>query len=243
MYLLIWALTGLGLVIGWSVPMNSFVRMLENSQVGIIFGAILIISGIYQFTALKNKCIGYCESPLSFFMRRWSNGKTGVIRMGAYHGIYCLGCCWPYFLIMIALGWMSLVWMGLFAFVIFVALSALFVAEIYSSAVSDVFARTVTCLNNTKTGAFCVIYDDPGGPTFYACKKPKGGKWSYVQVIETPENETSDLSNAINKARVGATIGGNNTSFLGSNIMKGGGLLNGGGTTGGNETVGNITLQ
>jgi predicted metal-binding membrane protein len=119
MYLLIWALTGLGLVLGWSVPMNSFVGMLETSQIGIIFGAILIISGIYQFTALKNKCIGYCESPLSFFMRRWSNGKIGAIRMGAYHGIYCLGCCWPYFLIMIALGWMSLVWMGLFTLIIF----------------------------------------------------------------------------------------------------------------------------
>ena len=119
MYLLIWALTGLGLVIGWSVPMNSFVRMLETSQIGIIFGAILIISGIYQFTALKNKCIGYCESPLSFFMRRWRNGKIGAIRMGTYHGLYCLGCCWPYFLIMIALGWMSLVWMGLFALIIF----------------------------------------------------------------------------------------------------------------------------
>jgi predicted metal-binding membrane protein len=119
MYLLIWALTGLGLVIGWSVPMNSFVRMLETSQIGIIFGAILIISGIYQFTALKNKCIGYCESPLSFFMRRWSNGKIGAIRMGTFHGLYCLGCCWPYFLIMIALGWMSLVWMGLFALIIF----------------------------------------------------------------------------------------------------------------------------
>ena len=83
MYLLIWALTGLGLVIGWSVPMNSFVRMLETSQIGIIFGAILIISGIYQFTALKNKCIGYCESPLSFFMRRWKNGKAGAIKDGS----------------------------------------------------------------------------------------------------------------------------------------------------------------
>ena len=90
MYLLIWALTGLGLVIGWSVPMNSFARMLESSQIGIIFGAILIISGIYQFTALKNKCIGYCESPLSFFMRRWSNGKSGAMKMGHTMGFTAL---------------------------------------------------------------------------------------------------------------------------------------------------------
>jgi len=119
MYLIIWALTGIALLLGWSVSMNSIVKLLENNQVGVIFGTILIISGIYQFTPLKNKCIGYCESPLSFFMRRWKNGKAGAIKMGAYHGLYCLGCCWPYFLIMIALGWMNLAWMGLFAVIIF----------------------------------------------------------------------------------------------------------------------------
>jgi Predicted metal-binding integral membrane protein (DUF2182) len=39
--------------------------------------------------------------------------------MGIYHGLYCLGCCWPYFLLMVALGWMNLLWMALFAGVIF----------------------------------------------------------------------------------------------------------------------------
>ena len=39
--------------------------------------------------------------------------------MGAYHGLYCLGCCWPYFLLMVALGWMNVFWMGLFAAIIF----------------------------------------------------------------------------------------------------------------------------
>ena len=39
--------------------------------------------------------------------------------MGSYHGLYCLGCCWPYFLIMVALGWMDILWMALFAGIIF----------------------------------------------------------------------------------------------------------------------------
>ena len=119
MYLVIWALSGVGLLLGWSVPINSLVTLHENNILGIISGGILIISGIYQFTPLKNKCIGYCESPLSFFMRRWKNGIVGAIKMGIYHGLYCLGCCWPYFLIMVALGWMNLVWMSLFAIIIF----------------------------------------------------------------------------------------------------------------------------
>jgi len=119
MYLIIWALTGLALLLGWSVAMNFFMIGHSSSNVSIVFGIILIISGIYQFTPLKNKCIGYCESPLSFFMKRWKKGTTGAIKMGAYHGLYCLGCCWPYFLIMLALGLMNLVWMSLFAAIIF----------------------------------------------------------------------------------------------------------------------------
>lgn len=119
MYLVVWAVTGIVLLFGWSVPMNIIANVSANNNIGIIFGSILIISGIYQFTPLKNKCIGYCESPLSFFMRRWQTGIRGAIKMGTYHGLYCLGCCWPYFLIMVALGWMNLLWMGLFAVIIF----------------------------------------------------------------------------------------------------------------------------
>ena len=79
----------------------------------------MIVAGVYQFSSLKTKCLGYCESPLSFFMRRWRSGTTGAVKMGIYHGLYCLGCCWPYFLLMVALGWMNLLWMVLFAGIIF----------------------------------------------------------------------------------------------------------------------------
>ena len=119
-YLAIWALTGLVLLLAWSVPMNSFVVMgIERKHLDIIYGVLLIIVGVYQFSPLKTVCIGYCESPLSFFMRRWRSGTIGALKMGTYHGLYCLGCCWPYFLLMIALGWMNLLWMGLFACIIF----------------------------------------------------------------------------------------------------------------------------
>lgn len=119
-YLAVWALTGLVLLLAWSVPMNSFVVMgIERKQLDIIYGVLLIIAGAYQFSPLKTVCIGYCESPLSFFMRRWRSGTIGALKMGTYHGLYCLGCCWPYFLLMIALGWMNLLWMGLFACIIF----------------------------------------------------------------------------------------------------------------------------
>jgi predicted metal-binding membrane protein len=119
-YLLVWALTGIALLLGWSVVMNNTIMTTANTGlIQYLYGALLIIAGAYQFTPLKRICIGYCESPLSFFMRRWRDGTSGAVKMGLYHGMYCLGCCWAYFLLMVALGWMNLIWMGLFAGIIF----------------------------------------------------------------------------------------------------------------------------
>ncbi len=114
-YLAVWSLTGLALFLGWSAIMNWATAALELHY---LYGSVLIIAGVYQFSSLKTKCLGYCESPLSFFMRRWKDGTAGAVRMGVYHGLYCLGCCWPYFLLMVALGWMNLLWMALFAAII-----------------------------------------------------------------------------------------------------------------------------
>jgi predicted metal-binding membrane protein len=115
-YLVVWSLTGIALLLGWSEMM----RILSLGQsMNYVFAAVLLVAGIYQFTPLKTKCLGYCESPLSFFMRRWKGGTAGAVWMGLYHGLYCLGCCWPYFLLMVALGWMNFFWMALFAAIIF----------------------------------------------------------------------------------------------------------------------------
>ena len=119
-YLLIWSLTGILLLLSWSILMNNLFMTYRIIDLDIIYGILLIISGIYQFSSLKRKCLGYCESPLAFFTKRWKGNRTiGAIKMGTYHGLYCLGCCWPYFLLMVALGWMNIAWMGLFAGIIF----------------------------------------------------------------------------------------------------------------------------
>jgi predicted metal-binding membrane protein len=118
-YLAVWSTTGLVLLLAWSVSVSAVIASVGSPILLGVFGSILIIAGAYQFSPLKAKCLGYCESPMSFFMRRWRKGTAGALRMGTYHGLYCLGCCWPYFLVMVALGWMDIAWMGLFAGVIF----------------------------------------------------------------------------------------------------------------------------
>ena len=119
-YLLVWSLTGILLLLSWSILMNNLLTAFGTKELSIIYGFLLIICGLYQFSSLKRKCLGYCESPLAFFTKRWKGNSTiGTIKMGIYHGLYCLGCCWPYFLLMVALGWMNMAWMGIFAGIIF----------------------------------------------------------------------------------------------------------------------------
>jgi predicted metal-binding membrane protein len=126
-YFVIWALTGLVLVVGWSFFFDILLPQLgqnDNQQqqllsANIIYGIILIVAGTYQFSSLKSNSLGYCEFPITFLMRRRQNGRAEALKMGLYHGLYCLGCCWPYFLLMVVLGWMNFFWMGLFASIIF----------------------------------------------------------------------------------------------------------------------------
>ncbi len=119
-YLLVWSLTGILLLLSCSILMNHLFITYGIRDLDFVYGLLLVISGLYQFSSLKRKCLTYCESPLAFFTKRWKgNSIIGTIKMGTYHGLYCLGCCWPYFLLMVALGWMNIAWMSLFAGIIF----------------------------------------------------------------------------------------------------------------------------
>lgn len=119
-YLLVWSLTGIFLLLSCSILMNNLSITYGIRDLDFVYGLLLVISGLYQFSSLKRKCLTYCESPLAFFTKRWKgNSIIGTLRMGTYHGFYCLGCCWPYFLLMVALGWMNIAWMSLFAGIIF----------------------------------------------------------------------------------------------------------------------------
>lgn len=71
-------------------------------------GVLLIVAGIYQLTPLKDVCLRHCRTPLGFVMGYWRDGRTGAVRMGLRHGLYCVGCCWLLFLVLVPLGVMNI---------------------------------------------------------------------------------------------------------------------------------------
>lgn len=77
--------------------------------------ALLILAGLYQWLPLKDACLSKCRAPLQFLLFHWRQGWSGAFRMGAEHGLYCVGCCWALMLLLFAAGVMNLLWVAAIA--------------------------------------------------------------------------------------------------------------------------------
>ncbi len=69
---------------------------------------VLVLAGVYQLSPMKLRALSFCISPMAFFAVHARKGLLGSLRMGAVHGKYCVGCCWAYMLVMLAVAAMSL---------------------------------------------------------------------------------------------------------------------------------------
>ena len=77
-------------------------------------------AGIYQVTPLKDFCLRHCRSPVAFLLHVSSyRGRLRDLRVGMYHGLYCIGCCWGLMVVLIAVGVMNLAWMAVIAAAVF----------------------------------------------------------------------------------------------------------------------------
>lgn len=120
-YLLVWTVYGL---LAWLLDAllrahapAAFAWQVHGPQWA---GAVVIGAGLFQFSRWKQACLMHCISPFGFFMRHWYAGMRGALRLGATHGLYCVGCCWALMATMFAVGVMSLYWMMLLAVAMFI---------------------------------------------------------------------------------------------------------------------------
>jgi predicted metal-binding membrane protein len=95
------------LLIEWEL-----VTKMGRSRSGLFSAALLIAAGLYQFTSLKDRCLAFCRSPMTQFLRDWRPGFAGGVRMGLHHGGFCVLCCWGLMVIGFVGGVMDLIWMG-----------------------------------------------------------------------------------------------------------------------------------
>ncbi len=121
-YLAVWTAAGVGADLVYVGAQALGTRVTAGpSLVPYLGGTIVVLAGIYQLTPLKNACLAHCRSPLHLVMHGWREGRWGAVRMGATHGLFCLGCCWAIMAVLFVVGLMNLGWM--------LALSLLILAE------------------------------------------------------------------------------------------------------------------
>jgi predicted metal-binding membrane protein len=82
--------------------------------------AAFLLAGLYQLGPLKRVCLLHCRNPLAHLVRYarfrpWARD----LRVGAHHGLYCVGCCWGLMIVLVPLGVMNLAAMAGLAAVIF----------------------------------------------------------------------------------------------------------------------------
>ena len=116
-YLTVWAASGIAAYFAaWGAS-----RLAANEPTiarWVAAGALVLI-GAYQLSPLKDRCLAHCRSPLGFLLHVGNyKGPTRDFRTGAYHGAFCLGCCWSLMAIFIVVGVMNLAWMAVLATVI-----------------------------------------------------------------------------------------------------------------------------
>jgi predicted metal-binding membrane protein len=78
-----------------------------------IGAGMLALAGLFQFSALKYRCLEQCRTPLAFVARHWrgESASREALMLGADHGLYCVGCCWALMLLMFVVGTGSVGWM------------------------------------------------------------------------------------------------------------------------------------
>ena len=78
-----------------------------------LFGAALLaVAGAWQLTPMKEACLRRCRMPLQFVAEHWREGSTGALRMGLWHGGYCIGCCGALMALLFVGGVMNLLWVA-----------------------------------------------------------------------------------------------------------------------------------
>lgn len=112
-YLIVWG--AFGAAAGgaeWLLNRNGLIR---DGQIAdpLYAGALLLVAGLYQWSAVKSVCLSRCHEPMSFLRRRYRGGYAGAIGHGLEHSTACMGCCWALMLLAFVGGAMNLGWMVL----------------------------------------------------------------------------------------------------------------------------------
>ena len=79
----------------------------------VVGSAVLAGAGLFQFSALKYRCLDRCRTPFGFVSSHWRGRRprAEALRLGFDHGLFCVGCCWALMLVTFVVGMGNVGWM------------------------------------------------------------------------------------------------------------------------------------
>lgn len=122
-YLSVWILFSLAATaMQWTLTQFALLTPMMGSTSGVFGGMILLVAGLYQWSQLKSMCLSQCQSPLGFLMSHggFRSELYSTLRLGAEHGLYCVGCCWVLMLLLFVGGVMNVLWIAGLAILVLV---------------------------------------------------------------------------------------------------------------------------
>lgn len=122
-YLLSWAGFSLvATVAQWGLEQAALLAPMSMTADHFVGATLLMLAGLYQWTPLKGACLTQCQAPLLIIQRHggFRREPAGSVRLGARHGLYCIGCCWALMALLFVGGVMNVLWIA--AIAIFVLL-------------------------------------------------------------------------------------------------------------------------
>ncbi len=98
----------------WALTRLALLTPMMASASGIFGGALLVAAGLYQWSPLKDTCLKQCQTPLGFLMSHggFRSEPFAALRLGAEHGLYCIGCCWVLMALLFVGGVMNVLWIA-----------------------------------------------------------------------------------------------------------------------------------
>jgi len=114
-YAFVWAVTGIvPLVVNTVVP----IAAIANQHSTLLFGGTLVLLSVFQLSPYKHRCLKYCRTPLGFLFEYHRPGIRGAAAMSVRFSVFCVGCCWALFAVMVVVGSMNILWMAVITVVL-----------------------------------------------------------------------------------------------------------------------------
>src|SRR5215470_4761005 len=104
-YFFVWTLFGVAAyLIGVIITQGAMHSAAFSRALPFAGGLALCAAGIYQLTPWKSACLRHCRDPLTLISHHLRQGHFGALRVGIYHGAFCVACCWALMLVQLVLG-------------------------------------------------------------------------------------------------------------------------------------------